>query len=1408
MTREDFLTIYAGIQYWLSLCRIEKATLLQRMLYEVSLDSYLEDHASQKALFSERQTTVQDLEMRLAQTKTSVFLPDIDDSLDEDALVSPTDIEPYIAKGAIGDMSPVTLDDVQLIAADMYILSILLNDPEDMGLAEACFERLPMPAEADVLPRVLACMAYYDYRNGRSSAAEDKFQRSLDMAPENAETYLLRSLVYFSEAKHDLALADIERAEMLKKGDIFIQSLHGDILFERRNIEQSLRLHKSVISRCPMFRRSLLSLGVIYLEMGAPAQAYPYISTILRNEPLNWFALSCLGDIYASQQGQTYRAIPYYTMSVIAGAEEPLIYLNLLKLLVYAGKYKEALSVLHEWYDSRKKKSKATYRFSKMRRPQRYKADLNMIQLICELIVSPGSVEELMHKVHLVEADHVTMYLIHLLLLLVQTRYDDTMMNVCRRSLEGVKALDAYAKQCHDHVTSSGELVLMSAIARMAIWNGFYVEARSFLNLLSQAPEVAVQDAVSLLENEFYAHEAMARSARVDTSLFHVQMINQEADAVLSTIMSDKSGNMRLSPRWRLMAAECLGYRPHDDWNAILVAPEDEAPYQALLKCCTDTMFSHIAKRLRACVKYLEEHLGDTFETCRRELERIIKKDKVFTSSTPATRAMLDYLAYWFKHKTQPRKTEMSLGDYWSAYRLSQHNGLMVSGIGDVACVAAQNDDHVDVHALKAEHFVNIQRPHYFDDTSFRQTMPLWEDSFFELMPSNLEFFVNLITERYLLLYERQNHDGELASSYEQDAQKNREYYTSFYQGLRMLHGLETPQAHHELHQKVEAYQFMFDTLVRLDPRHNLTEFRLSLGSWREKNSPYHLLPNEPFPSVGAYIKLQNPPDVPLVTENLFQPVPGNLITWHDLREMFHNYAVWVIERALEDGDASPLEVFFDREFDFSFSDFSSPHRQLTSVEAMLKAIEACRAQSQRQTGMDRLLIRFGSGTSFQMFLHQYDLWAEKHATELLSTCVRIEHDVYHVTLQRSFETRCRIQSVLNRYPFLSRLYILQAAMFSKLKDASGALKSIRDGLVWEDRLYSGVGWLPIHPDPQDKTKEAPFEICNRDSNDDYPYAIWNDERLDLNQENELSYFYSPWQNHYGMRLRKPYRQPVMIQREMNFDKAGAYDFYRLFSNFIQEIPHVLDVYLRAVATPCLYDLNTYLKFAIRSLESNESFEFHRQLLELYVQIYPLEDEIIPARFCCDNGFSINAMHHAAKALVCCSLEGSPHDAYEASEIIGASLYDLGYIMEAYRFLKVAVSSPNPTPQAYLTLGCACIENRLFDEAVSYLTQGAALDRYNDRFYFNLALAYIELLQYREAEETLRAGLEIARAPYDLGVQLLRVLVKTERIHEAVDLAQMLSKADYDMFVETMHAVEFAQFSTLNPIRALLEDKW
>ena len=1407
VTRKEFLNIYAGIRYWESQLCIEKVTAIQRMLFEaVSLTLELKAALAEGAPVNETQELENQAALHLAQAQALVFMPDIDDVPAPDSFVTPDDIAPFLPKETPKDNDDVTSDDRLNLAMDMFVYALLLNDPDDIELASnAIRDARKTIHQKDASPRLLACIAFSLFQHGHTQKALSTFVESLNKEPDRAETYLLRALMYFSVGQLDLALPDIERAEMLKKGDIFIMSLHGDIVFETRDIETAKQLHQAVLNKCPTLRRSLLSLAVIYLETGEAVKAHPHLCVLLRNEPLNWFALSCLGDIFLSQTGHTFKAIAFYTLSIIAGSTEPLVQINLIKLLIYSGRYAEALSLLDELFPLKKASAgaKSPRRFKNSGTPGKYAQELNHLRLTCELIVEHDKFLEdpslLKFKLNLINADPVIAHLANVLLDYASLDYSDSMLDIAKRSVSGIQTLKAYIGNSSSRYATTGEVVMISAVSRMAIWNGFCAEARSFLRLLHQSTEPVILDTCDQLENELFQYESMARQAQVNISLFHILAMGPEGDAIRERLERGLASSITLSPTWRSTLVNALGLRFNPDWHELLFHTQTNPIVHNIVRNLPEARFTKIAPRIIESIDHLSNRLDDTWEQVYPAISKILKKSHDLTERAPLHAAFVDYLRLWFENAKQDPTPRRPIKAYWSMLRLiSQWKVMSPEELG-IASWKAANDDHVDKNALTPANFTNFLRPRYFDDTSFSNNQSYRQSPVLEVSHESSEQFLLALSECYAFLHERALTDQPLTTSVDPDLTE------LFYRLIELLHGRATEKSFEFIHSDPERYNQAVEIFHSLTPDFNIPNFELTLASWKPAGAKYNILPREPFPKTPILVRLQTPPAYPVACDAIRLPIPGNLITWHDLRELFHNYAVWAIEEALERNDDDALLPLLDPEFSFTFYDFNNPHKALKTPHDMHVALEQCLSDCKRRKSDFRLVLFYGCGNIGIKFTEQFDRWSEAHASELLSDCQQLESCVYQVDIHSAFETRCRLQSILNRYPFLSRLYILEATAYASLKDRKQAIESLNKGLEWEDRLYHGVGWNPIHPDPQRPDRDAPFEPISNDPNSELPYKIWEDNFMDINHENDLSYFFSNWEHKFKMRTHRAPQLATMLHRESNFDKAGAFEFYRLFSLFIKEVKHIEDVFFKALCTPGLWDLREYMRFVIIKTDSNLCFEFHRQLAELLAQIYPHENDMLTAHFCSDNGFSLNALLHACKTLSTNNFSGTPNDAYSACELIGAALYDMGYITEACSFLETTLKNPAPSAQSLLTLGCAYIEDQKYKKALDCLKRGCELDRFNDRFYFNAALAYIELEDYQEAENCLRNGLEIARAPFDLGLQLLRVFVRTERIHEAVELAESLNTADHAAFCDAMNSIEFSQFISLKPIRSLLD---
>ncbi len=1395
--------ICAGIRYWESEGCIEKATMLQRTLRD-AMNSFLDYQKKLARGAAEEVLAIkqQEAELYLKQTIAMVYTPDIDDALYADNNVTDENLAPFMPKTF--PEGEITFQDLVDVTMGIFERAIILNDPDDTDNATKLIARAMRKASFNKeSPRYLACLAYMEFGQGHLENAKETFNKSLLIAPDRAETYLLRAMMYFSIGNSELAQPDIERAEILNKGNIYIMSLHGDIAFELGDLETSKQLHRAVLEKCPTFRRSLMSLAVISLETNEPTEAYPHLCVLLRSEPLNWFALSCLGDVYFSQVGHAFKAIPFYAMSIIAGSEEPLVFLNLVRLVMYLGKYREAQSLIHEFYEVRKRSDNdVLYRFKQASSFDEYREEIGYLQLTCDLIINreeyinnPGQLKQQLSVIH---ADDTVRRLANILLDYASIDYSDSMKDIAKRSVCGIETLKSYIMSTQSRTATSGEVVMMSAVIRMAIWNGFYAEANAFLRLLNQSNDAVLVDTCALLEKEMFEYDSMARQAHTNMSLFHILSLGADGDEMRTLLEHGKGSSLKVPPTWRTQLTTSMGLHVNPEWSALLIESSSDPVVKSLFKSISGIQLDHIAPRVMEVLDFVNRQKDKPWsELCPQVTEMLIR-DHFLTRSTPATTAILSFLEVWLSNEQSDIREHRPLKAYWCMLRMVSPWKIVSKEVLGCDKWNAANDNIIDKNNLNQSLLTNMLRPRYFDDSSLLNRHDYRSMPLVELTPENSRDIVMALSECYAEMYERASTDEALGEYIDPEISE------SFYQILRLLHGGETDSDYVRMHKTPRAFMSAKETIKALAADPGFVSQAMAFSEFRPRNAKFHIFPRSAFPSSTSLIRIQTPPEFPVACDVLRQPIPGNLITWNDLRELFHNYAVWAIEEALERNNDEALLPLLDPDFNFTFFDFANPSKPLKTVEEMHVALSQCLSDCQKHPANRHIMILHGHGNIGIKFTEQFEVWSEAHANELIRDCIQLESCVYLIDVHNAFETRCRIQSILNRYPFLSRLYILEAAVFSSLGDRKQAQNAIKTGLSWEDKLYAGVGWEPIHPDPDDPAKEKAFEPISNDPNEDLPYKIWVDNFMDINHENELSYFYSNWNSKFKMRTRRPLPLLVMMCREMNFDKAGAFDFYRLFSGFLRDVPHIEDIYYKAMSTPGIWDLREYLRYVIQKTDSNKCFEFHRQLAELLIQIYPLEDDMLNARFCSDNGFSLNALFHACTSLATTHFNDPSRNTFSACELIGASLYDMGYITEACRFLEMTLKNPVPSPQGLLTLGCAYIEDQRYQEAIEILSRGREIDRFNDRFYFNEALAHIELSQFEEAERCLRDGIEIARAPFDLGLQLLRVFIHTERIHEAVDLATHLDGADHNAFCDAMNSLEFGQFVQLKPIRALL----
>jgi len=1291
-------------------------------------------------------------------------------------------------------LAVLTYQDVAEALFDLLLNAIIVNDSEEMSMLLIAFEEFS--PKMSLNPRRNAFEGYRLCVLGRRAQGMRCLKTAIEANPNHYESFLLRGMVYYNSGHFERAMADMERADGLSKENIYVMSILADILYELKQFERSELLHRLVLAKCDNFRRSLLSLGMILFESLRHKESFALFNRLLVDEPLNWFAWTCMGDMRAAQRGYTFESVPCYAMALVSGSNEPALRISLAKHLLVLGHYESVRRTLNT---STKDHEHATFGLPgsspAMRKTPSERAEFAYFELIGDIVTPKDDFDEdkILNKLKALKADHTTESLFMLLIEYVTLDYKARISEVFRKSFLGFLIIDNYLRDCSTRPIKPEETFLLGTIARAAIWSGLLLAANSILNILRQAEDALILDFVDLLEVELFEHNRLSKNADVEVEHLHQEIFRSEqAGPHYLAIVKDPNAELTLDDQWAQTLGAHFGLATSHDWAMVFFNPA----YLASLK---DFYGDDPSPECRHNVVQIYALFVANYGTLSNPNTPFAPPfDTLIPTLGPKGARLVEDLIR--AYGARPGTHCLSWTDFWRCFR--QHALAVDVPLRppERAAYTPDNDNDIDVEALNENSFRSFLPAEkvFFDNSAFTESFPPYTQQVGIVDALFAEDCLRRIGQRVfpaclrgLVQHAIQKPETDAIVEEFNDA------LVDLWKILRGAAPVNTkiPSVHCPI---------VLETLKIFLPEPCIAEFLADLVEFGNASTFDGLcLPAQPIPACEALFRIQSPNTISRAADILHTIAPGNYLAFRDLCELFHNYAVFAVENVRHHAVTDDLAAILESDEHFTFE--TSPKvcgstKVIKDIKAFVRALKT-HAKDAEKSFQPKLVFHFGKGTSDHPFFQQFDAWAHAQAGHILSECAEIEFSLRHAQSAPPFEIFCRINTLINRFPFLSRVYIYLADYYVKTSAPEKAIQAIEDGLVWEDRLYRGTGWLPIHPDSHGE--ESPFNPIYPAGDHELSVMIWPEWQTVI-QQDDFFFHATDLDVGAGMRRRYPDKTPITIQREMFDDKGGIFDFYRLFKRFIQEDGHIRSVFLQCVTIPGPHSLEEVLRRFIARLEDNETFDLHRQCVDLLRQLYPKTPCTALAKFYCDNFQPINALMIASGEYIRHSPESFPQHYARATETLGAALYDMGYMDEACYHLKNATMLSHASASAFLTYGCACIEARDFQAAIQTLQEGLRRDPANDRFGYNLALAYIELGQYDKAEQCLKKSLRHARSASDIGIQLIRVLVKQARFQSAIETARLLSKEDPVGFCTAMTYPEFEDFKKLRIVQDLI----
>lgn len=1273
--------------------------------------------------------------------------------------------------------------------------------------------------------RQKAFEAFFLLLSGKKKRGLSIFESCILECPDAFELYLLRGLGYAQMEQYDYAQAELDRANSLCPNNVLVMSTMGDVCVELGQVKRAVSLHEAVLEMCPDFRRSLMSLGVLYFDMERLEDAFRLFQCLVAYDPLNWFAWTCLGDIRCTQVGRTFQALHCYSAAIVAGTEIGQTWLNLSRGLFALGRYEQGIRVLRQ-FDSVKGHH--------WDRSEKY--SVRYMDLIWDVLNDPSiwasaSFHERVSRLNL-DKDELSMRLFSILALLGTFTYSDDIRQIFMCHMTGFINLANYMMGCENRVIQPEEGLLLCILARIYIWNGLMFEARAILGLLERSDEPRMQDVTHLLWNEYYEHGIAESETGIRIGEFHEEVIR---DPMSEQCFNQLKIGARISrgqmEKWRDALTEVMRPEKSELLESVCDFPWKSAVIE-LEKSCRGSA-EEASRMVRAFYDGL--HAWSVWN----ESEHDAKED--FWAGYGETGCDKRVLTVLRRVTSQ----DASSADGVTAEELEMKAWRRIftalsersKELKEEVLSEAFNDDVVQVCSEAVEVALSGYEPLPFslDGSAFKKLLSLNQHEVRELTEDTAAGLFKSVVSRYEFVGDRAKTISDVPKG---------EKTESLLKFWEKLHGRSAFEgAKDVLSDKERGLSERVFGASRVDP---------ILGMTGASNEKAFLLPKSDSVSERLLFETISVPSFPRSAGCLSQAVCANQITRTVLVEQFFNRAASAILTWQSSRNCEDLSVFFEdpsyrfhkfssfgrtgRTFHFEVQNvtvsrhFGHHETALNSDREMTHGRKKKAGGQKRKVHRDPMLIhgvseleeslisaeRWRSRHSLEVisasnelgycdhpFMKQIWTWSEVHADAIWKEVSGIEDKIRHMEKGGIYVAIWQVHELLKRYPYLSRLYLLLGKLYVMQEAPERAMSAIQSGLVWEEKLYSQTGWRPLH---EDNGHESALEPVTAMTEFEEEMSVLWSERFVFQPRDEAMYHYGAMESGFGLRERYPVSVPGLIRRVVMNDHGGGFEFYSLFKKYLQTETSLREAYFSALCEPGIYSLRDYLRRVVIEMVNPESFPLRRELAEMLIELYPQENPGGLGRFYSDNLQPANALQYAAYAHFSENVNEDYDDCSQSSVTLGCILYDLGFMEESMRYLGRAVKVRNPSPMAYLTRGCALIEMRMFDEAISCLKEGQKLDPMSDRFYYNLSLAYVEQGRLDDAEAAIKSGISLSKYPVDLNLQLMRVYVKKDLFVDALALARYVASEDPEMFMNALRFSEFDEFRKLRAVEQLMEE--
>ena len=169
------------------------------------------------------------------------------------------------------------------------------------------------------------------YQQGNLNAAVDKFQRSLENDPQNADGYYNLAATYHQLAKMRQNPADLRQAENFYQRCLAVNPNHGDcrrglavLLMDQGRAPDSFRMLQEWAATAPQLPDPKVELARLHEEFGDKESAKARLQEAIAVSPNNSRALAALGKL-REESGDIDQAYAVYARSLATNQNQPQV---------------------------------------------------------------------------------------------------------------------------------------------------------------------------------------------------------------------------------------------------------------------------------------------------------------------------------------------------------------------------------------------------------------------------------------------------------------------------------------------------------------------------------------------------------------------------------------------------------------------------------------------------------------------------------------------------------------------------------------------------------------------------------------------------------------------------------------------------------------------------------------------------------------------------------------------------------------------------------------------------------------------------------------------------------------------------------------------------------------------------